>query len=153
VNSKSTIVVCEDGDEYTTRFTRVLGQEIAFQRAATHAEAARILGAGAAGILLDLDFRRSDPTELVDEAGTTHALLSDNERRRLAESQGILILRALRRAGIATPAILFADLDEPSRTDYLASTLAPLMILSSRESLPSIADHIRGLIRSSLGKP
>jgi hypothetical protein len=59
--------------------------------------------------------------------------------------QGILILRALRSAGIMAPAILFADLDEPGRADYLARTLAPLTILPSSASLPSIAQHIRAL--------
>jgi hypothetical protein len=43
------------------------------------------------------------------------------------------------------PAILFADLDEPGRADYLARTLAPLTILPSSASLPSIAQHIRAL--------
>jgi ParB-like chromosome segregation protein Spo0J len=138
-------VVCEDGDEYTTRFARLLGQEIAFERAGTHAEAARLLRDGGLGILLDLDFRRTSAADLVDEEGATHDLLADGERRRLADMQGILILRALRGAGISAPAILFADLDEPSRGDYLECTLAPLSILPSSASLLSIAQHIRAL--------
>jgi hypothetical protein len=142
---KPTLVVCEDGDEYTTRFARLLGQEIEFVRAGTHAEAARALEAGALGILLDLDFRRTPPAHLVDETAATRAGLSDGERRRLTEIQGILILRALRGAGIRAPAILFADLDQPSRGEYLARALAPLTILSSSESLPTIAKHIRAL--------
>lgn len=145
MNPLPTLVVCEDGDEYTTRFARLLGQEIAFARAGTHAEAAHRLRAGALGILLDLDFRRTHSADLVDETGTTHLTLADNERRRLAEMQGILILRALRGAGITAPAILFADLDEPGRADFLARTLAPLIILPSSESLPAIAQHIRTL--------
>lgn len=140
-----TLVVCEDGDEYTTRFARLLGQEVAFARAGTHAEAARLLLDGALGILMDLDFRRTNAADLVDENGVTHDALTDSERRRLAEMQGILILRALRSAGIMAPAILFADLDEPGRADYLARTLAPLIILPSSASLPSIAQHIRAL--------
>ena len=140
-----TLVVCEDGDEYTTRFARLLGQEIALVRAGTHTEAARLLCDGALGILLDLDFRRTNPADLVDETGVTHDALADSERRRLAEMQGILILRALRVAGLMAPAILFADLDEPGRADYLARTLAPLTILPSSASLPSIAQHIRAL--------
>jgi len=152
-----TLVVCEDGDEYTTRFTRLLGQEVVFERADAYAEAARLLRAGACGILLDLDFRRTRPVDLVDEAGATHPTLADSERRRLAEMQGILILRALRGAGIAAPAILFADLDEAGRADHLARTLAPLTILPSSESLPAIATHIRALALQhtslSVGKP
>jgi len=145
VNPLPTLVVCEDGDEYTTRFARLLGQEIAFERAGTYAEAARLLRGGALGILLDLDFRRTHSADLVDEKGVTHDALADSERRRLAEMQGILILRALRSAGILAPAILFADLDEPGRADYLARTLAPLTILPSSASLPAIAQHIRAL--------
>jgi hypothetical protein len=145
VNPLPTLVVCEDGDEYTTRFARLLGQEIAFERATSYAEALRLLRAGALGLLLDLDFRRTPPAALVDETGATRGALADGERRRLADMQGILILRALRGAGIIAPAILFADLDEPGRADYLARTLAPLTILPSRESLPSIAKHIRAL--------
>jgi hypothetical protein len=145
VNPTPTLVVCEDGDEYTTRFVRLLGQEIAFARAGTHAEAAQLLRAGALGILLDLDFRRTHPTDLVDETGATRLALADSERRRLSEMQGILILRALRGVGITAPAILFADLDEPGRADFLARTLNPLTILPSSENLLAIAQCIRAL--------
>jgi len=145
MSPRPSIVVCEDGHEYTTRFARLFGEEIQFQRVTAAAEALRALRAGALGILLDLDFRRASSADLVDEAGATHAVLADGERRRLAEIQGILILRALRAAGITAPAILFADLDESSRADYLAATLAPLIILPSSESLPTIAMRIRGL--------
>jgi hypothetical protein len=145
MNPHPVIVVCEDGDEYTTRFARLLGDEIEFKRAPSAAEALRWLRGGALGILLDLDFRRSNSADLVDEAGATHATLADGERRRLAEIQGILILRTLRAAGITASAVLFADLDESSRADYLAATLAPLIILPSSESLPNVAKHIRAL--------
>jgi hypothetical protein len=148
VNPRPAIVVCEDGDEYTTRFARLLGQEVELERASNHAQASRLLLAGAVAILLDLDFRRTNPTELIDETGATNSALSDGERRRLAEIQGILILRALRSAGSMAPAILFADLDDPGRSDYLARTLAPLTILASSESLPAIARHIRALAGS-----
>jgi hypothetical protein len=150
---KPTLVVCEDGDEYTTRFARLLGHEVEFERAGTHAEASRLLAAGALGILLDLDFRRTNSVDLVDETGATRVGLSDGERRRLAEIQGILVLRALRGAGITAPAILFADLNEPSRGDYLVATLAPLAILPSSESLPAIAKHIRALATPKPVKP
>jgi hypothetical protein len=148
VNPRPAIVVCEDGDEYTTRFVRLLGQEVELKRASNHAQASRLLSAGALAILLDLDFRRTNSTELIDETGATNSALSHGERRRLAEIQGILILRALRSAGINAPAILFADLDDPGRGDYLARTLAPLIILASSESLPAIARHIRALAGS-----
>ena len=139
------IVICEDGDEYTTRFHRVLGQELLFQRASGFAQAKQFLDAGAAGILLDLDFRRSEPGDLLDESGTRHEELADHERRRLAQDQGVLILRALRSSGVAAPAILFADFQDPAQLDYLRRALAPLVVLSSSESLASIVEHIRKL--------
>ena len=57
--------------------------------------------------------------------------MDGDRRRRLAETQGILILRQLRAAGVALPAILFADLDDAGRADYLQRTLGPLAIGSS----------------------
>ena len=145
MSTSPTLVVCEDGDEYTTRFARLLGQEFHFERANGFTTAVSLLQAGAAGILLDLDFRRTPSADLVDETGATNPALSDGERHRLAQIQGILILRSLRGAGLDAPAILFADFDEPSRGNYLVATLSPLVILPSSESLPSIAKHIHAL--------
>ena len=63
-------VVCEDGQEYTDRFTRMLGGSFRFVRAGCFAEAKTALAAGpVAALLLDLDFRRTPPDQLVDEAG------------------------------------------------------------------------------------
>jgi hypothetical protein len=145
VKPNPSLVVCEDGDEYTTRFSRLLGQEIVFERATCYAEALRLLHTGALGILLDLDFRRTPSADLVDEAGATCPTLSEGERRRLAEIQGILILRALRGAGIVAPAILFADLDDADRSTFLERTLAPLVILTSSEKLSTITLHIHAM--------
>jgi hypothetical protein len=136
-------VVCEDGDEYVARFRRFLGDELDFAPARSFAEAAGAL-AGAAGLLLDLDFRRTAPEALVDEAGAVAAApLDAGTRRRLAESQGILILRALRARGVATRAILFADLDDAERARFLERALAPLTIVSSRAGLREIAALLR----------
>lgn len=145
------LVVCEDGDEYTTRFARLFGQELSFRRAGSLAEAMALVPAGARGLLLDLDFRRTDAKALVDEAGATHASLADGERHRLAGMQGILILRALRKSGVTLPAILFADLEDAGQVDYLTKTLAPLVVMPSSESLPTIAAEIRGMARSPTG--
>jgi hypothetical protein len=142
------VVVCEDGDEYITRFRRLLGTDVALNPAAGFAQAKRLLDDGATALLLDLDFRRTNATDLVDEHGQPCDLRSDGERRRLAENQGILILRALRRAGVKTPTILFADLDDDAQADYLRQTLGPLVILSSREGVPAITEQIRRLLPS-----
>ena len=83
-----TFLVCEDGTEYTDRFRRFLGGQFQFLRAGHFAEALA-LAAGASAVLLDLDFRRTQPALLVDERGAPAP-------RSAADVQGILILRGLR---------------------------------------------------------
>ena len=97
--------------EYLERFRRFLGDAFDFCPAHDFSEA-HAAAAGADGLLLDLDFRRTPPERLVDERGPAPAPLDAGTRARLAETQGILILRRLRAAGVALPAILFADLDD-----------------------------------------
>ncbi len=140
-------VVCEDGSEYLDRFTRFLGDDFVFIAARDFAEA-RAAAAGADGLLLDLDFRRTPPDRLVDERGPAPPDLDDDRRRRLSETQGILILRQLRAAGVTLPAILFADVDDSERARFLERTLAPLTIGSSRLGIRDIAALLRaGLAR------
>jgi hypothetical protein len=132
-------LVCEDGHEYTERFVRLLGGAFRFERAGCFAEAEAATAAAAfAGLLLDLDFRRTPPDRLIDENGAGTAA-TEETRRRLAEVQGILILRALRVGGRTQPALLFADIDDAEQVRYLERTLAPLHVVSSRTALPEIA--------------
>ena len=77
-------------------------------------------------MLLDLDFRRTPAERLVDEQGPAPAPLDAGTRARLAETQGILILRRLRAGGVTLPAVLFADLDDAEQRAFLERTLAPL---------------------------
>jgi len=133
--SSMTFVVCEDGSEYTERFERFLGAEFRFARAGNFAEALA-LAPQARGLLLDLDFRRTPLELLVDETGAP-------AQPRAAEVQGILLLRALRSRGVKLPALLFADLDDAPRAARLEAELAPLQIVSSEESLSSIAQRLR----------
>jgi hypothetical protein len=139
-------VVCEDGREYLDRFTRFLGDEFAFVAAPDFA-AARVAAAHADGLLLDLDFRRTPPDRLVDEHGAAPPGLDDDRRRRLSETQGILILRQLRAAGVTLPAVLFADVDDAERARFLEQTLAPLQIGSSRLGIRDIGALLRAAIR------
>jgi hypothetical protein len=132
-----TLLVCEDGTEYTERFQRFLGAEFRFVRAAHFAEILKKLP-GARGLLLDLDFRRTETSLLVDERGLPAG-------RDAAEVQGILMLRALRSRGIRLPALLFADLDDRARGVRLEAELSPLQIVSSSEGLPRLAERLRGL--------
>jgi len=137
-------VVCEDGTEYLDRFSRFLGEDFVFI-AARDFEGARALAADADGVLLDLDFRRTPPDRLVDERGPVAGALDPERRRRLAETQGILILRQLRAAGVALPAVLFADLEDDQRR-FLQQTLAPLTIGSSHLGIREIGALLRGAV-------
>lgn len=136
-------LVIEDGHEYTERFTRFLGGAFGFVRAGHAAQArALVAEAGLAGLLLDLDFRRTAVHDLVGESGQP---ASDSERQRVSGVQGILILRALRRAGVTLPALLFADLEDPEQIAFLQTELAPLQVVPSSVGLPAIADRLRRL--------
>jgi hypothetical protein len=145
-------VVCEDGSEYVDRFRRFLGDGFEFLPAPAYA-AALAAAAGADGLLLDLDFRRTPPADLVDEHGPAPRALDAASRRRLAESQGILILRQLRAAGVALPAILFADLEDPEQARFLERTLAPLAIAPSRLGLKEIAALMATMIAAAGAPP
>lgn len=135
--ARATLLVCEDGTEYTERFQRFLGGEFHFLRAGSFAEALGQVGEARA-LLLDLDFRRTPAPLLVDERGGPAGPGA-------AEVQGILLLRALRSRGVRLPALLFADLDDPGRAARLERELAPLQIVPSGEGLPGIALRLRAL--------
>jgi hypothetical protein len=137
------ILICEDGREYLDRFVRFFGDELSFERVEDLGGALAACRQGAAGLLLDLDFRRLPPTRLVDEAGQSAPDRLPDEARRLAEVQGVLILRGLRAAGVTLPALLFADLDDPARVAFLERTLAPLAVISGGEGLSSVGDRLR----------
>ena len=66
--SKLRFVVCEDGSEYVDRFRRFLGDEFDFVVAHDYAQACAVID-GAAGLLMDLDFRRTAADRLIDERG------------------------------------------------------------------------------------
>ena len=138
------VLVCEDGSEYTERFTRFLGAEHRFERAGHFAEALP-LAADADALLLDLDFRRTPKTLLVDERGGPSP-------RGAAEVQGILILRALRARGVLLPALLFADLDDPGHASRLEADLAPLRVVPGSAGLVRIAQLLREVVSSATGK-
>ena len=131
-------VVCEDGTEYLDRFSRFLGDDFTFVPAADF-ESARACaarrGRPAAGPGLPPHAAASGWSM---NAGVVPAGLDAERRRRLAETQGILILRQLRAAGVTLPAVLFADLDDDERARYLERTLAPLTIGSSHLGIREI---------------
>jgi hypothetical protein len=132
-------LIVEDGREYSDRFGRFLSSEFSFARAASFAEALPLIGS-CDGLLLDLDFRRTDKAFLVDEQGKPAAAGA-------AEVQGILILRALRKQGCTLAALLFADFDDARRIQRLETELAPLKVIDSSESLPTLAQRLRETTR------
>jgi len=134
-------IVCEDGEEYLSRFRRFLGADFEFV-AASHLQDVLRLAPGATGVVLDLDFRRSEPGQLVDESGASRARVPAGERTRLAEVQGILILRALRTRGFALPALLCADIDDPLRATRLLDDLRPLEIVPGSEGVMQIGARL-----------
>lgn len=139
-------LVCEDGDEYTQRFLRFLGGRFRFLRAPDGRRAEQAVQADdIAGLLLDLDFRRTPPELLLGESGVPDHAPTPDQRARWSASQGILILQYLRDRGIRLPALLFADLDDRQQIDYLESSLAPLAIVSSREGLAQLATRLQAL--------
>jgi len=139
-------IVCEDGSEYHARLARFLSDQFSFVRADCAAALVEQARQGAAGVIVDLDFRRTPPERLVDQDGASPSLpLAESERQRLARDQGIFVIRALRAAGSALPAILCADLDDAAQVAVLMSTLAPLLVVGSSEGLPQLAAHMRAL--------
>ena len=142
---KPTFVVVEDGTEYFDRFQRFLGDAFTLIPARDFA-AARAAAPGADGLLLDLDFRRTPPDRLVDERGPAPQPLDAGTRARLSETQGILILRQLRAAGVTLPALLFADIDDPGQARFLTTSLAPLTIAGSRLGVREIAALMRAAV-------
>jgi hypothetical protein len=139
------VLIAEDGDEYSARFSRLLGASFRFLRAGSFSEVQEAL-AGPAGpvtvLVLDLDFRRTPPALLVDERG---APVPAAEAARVAAVEGILLLRALRARGVRVPALLCADLDDPEQEARLCLELAPLEISPSTEGMPDVARRLRGL--------
>lgn len=139
-------IVCEDGDEYIDRFRRFLGGDFDYVAAADAASLLALAREGSAvGLILDLDFRRTPTDRLVDEEGLVRADLTTSEKQLLAETQGILILRALRRAGLALPALLFADLP-PDQAAWLEATLMPVTVVPSHEGLATTAERMRAVL-------
>ena len=146
-------LVCEDGHEYTDRFQRFLGRDFRFLRVPGGRQAEAAIQRGSvAGLLVDLDFRRLPPSDLLGEDGPPAHPPSPEEGTRWSAAQGILILQYLRRRGISVPALLFADLDDSAQAAYLERTLAPLAITGSREGLGQLGARLREMVATPAGR-
>jgi hypothetical protein len=143
-------LVCEDGDEYLERFNRFLGQEFRFIQSRdfetlnNHLELYQPIAA----ILLDLDFRRTNLRQLVDESGEKVANVTREQLARFVSHQGVAILAAIRKRGIQTRVLLFADVDDPKQREYLERTFAPLELISSHVGLRELECRL-----AQLGNP
>jgi hypothetical protein len=143
---KPLFVICEDGTEYLDRFQRFLGGEFRFVRTSSYGALLTALAEGPpAGLVLDLDFRRTPPDQLVDEGGAALSAVSAGEKQRVASVQGLLILRALRGQGVALPALLCTDIDDPGQLAAVEEELAPVSVVPSSEGLPRLAQRLREL--------
>jgi hypothetical protein len=147
---KPLFIICEDGSEYLERFQRFLGGEFRFSRAPSLRALLLLLSenADAVGVVLDLDFRRTPPADLVDESGRPLTLPSAGEQQRVAAVQGLFILRALRARGVRLPALLCTDIDDRGQLAQVEQELAPLAVVPSSESLPMLAARLRTVAQS-----
>lgn len=86
---------------------------------------------------------RERAANLIDDTGQLDSSRDPSASRCLAETQGIFILCALRALRLALPALLCADIDDPHQIAYLESTLGPMAVVDSRESVTEIAARMR----------
>jgi hypothetical protein len=140
-------IVCEDGREYLERFERFLGHAFEFLPVQDYAGLSEHVAhrQPISGILLDLDFRRADITRLVDEHGHTIAGLGKEAVAQYSANQGLFILASLREQSVATPVLLFADIDDTEQQAYLLRTFGPLEIVPSHLGLRELEGRLAGL--------
>ena len=138
---RPTVLVVEDGDEYTTNLRRFLGHEFEFARAGDGIEALEWLSAHRADALfLDMKFDRSE--RLVGRTAQLEKRFSGDEsglRRFLEDHQGTFVLASIRGAGHAVAAVFSYDFTAESRRferlrgqysplEYLVDTAGPAAI-------------------------
>lgn len=146
-DTRPLFLVCEDGTEYIERFERFLGDDFRFVRSAS---LQALLGdlaqhAPIAGILLDLDFRRTDEALLVDVEGRANNCQSKAESARLAANQGIFILSALRKREIDIAVLLFADIGDAAQRAQLERRFSPLYLVESHVGLGELRCKLAAL--------
>ena len=129
-------IVCEDGTEYIERFLRFLGDDFDFISAADYPALLELLELGDAnsGILLDLDFRRTESTRLVNEHGQSPGRISREALTQYVANQGLFILASLREMGVMQSVLLFADIDSAQR-HYVERIFGPVEVVPSNVGL------------------
>ena len=139
-------LVCEDGSEYLERFERFFGAHYDFVRSQCASELVAHLTehAPVVAVLLDLDFRRTELSKLIDGEGQPLAHASNEERTRLITNQGIAILSHIRRNHDQTPVLLFADITSAQHA-FLEQRFSPLTIVPSHASLRDLQHQLDSL--------
>lgn len=140
------VLVVEDGEEYTTNLARFLTEGFVFVRAGAGAEALALLGHRTFDLVfLDMRFDRVTSAQLLgDLAATAERFNGDPVRARtfLEDHQGAYILQAIRAAEHRLPVVFSHDFDgEPRRWSNLVKLYAPVAYLADNAS-PS---EIRGV--------
>lgn len=149
--SDVTVLVIEDGHEYTDSLSRFLAQGFTWVRAGSGPEGLAHLGEGlpADVIFLDMRFDRvPDGALLGDVVAAADRFNGDPTRARqfLQDHQGTYVLAALREAGHGTPVLLSYDFDgEPRRWARLQQRYAPVDFLPDNASPADIARRLRAL--------
>lgn len=138
-----TVLVVEDGEEYTRTLGRFGAERFVFVRAGDGASALAALAEATFDLLfLDMRFDRVQPGQLLgDLAATAERFNGDPVRARqfLEEHQGTYILAAVRAAGHALPAVFSHDFDgEPRRWANLERLYAPVSYLPDNASAAEI---------------
>ena len=148
------VLVVEDGEEYTTTLGRFCADGFAYTRAGDGAAALAALATTRFDLVfLDMRFDRVEAARLLgDLAATTERFNGDPVRARqfLEDNQGTYILAALREAGHGLPAVYSHDFDaEPRRWAALERMYAPVSYLPDNAS----AGRIREVLLAAAGRP
>ena len=147
------VLVVEDGEEYTRNFSR-FGEGYRFVRAGNGHEALERLSQESFTLLfLDMRFDRVDPSvllgdlsELTDRFGGD----PDRARRFLEEHQGTYILSEIRAAGHTLPAVFSHDFDnEPKRWSNLKKSYNPVYYIPDNASAAQLLATFRQAITPS----
>jgi hypothetical protein len=148
------VLVVEDGEEYTTNLARFCAEGFRFRRAQGGAEAAALLEAEAFDVLfLDMRFDRVPPSALLGDLGATAERFNGDPvraRQFLEDNQGAYILAHLRSLGCTLPAVFSHDFDdEPKRWAALQRMYAPIAYLPDNASAARIREVLTAAVLSS----
>ncbi len=141
------LLVVEDGEEYTAMLGRFLADAFRVTRAGDGAAALAALAAEPHDLLfLDMRFDRVPPSALLgDLSELTERFAGDPVRARqyLEANQGTYILDRVRRAGHGIPAVYSYDFDaEPRRWQVLKGRYAPVDYLPDNASAATIRERL-----------